>query len=90
VIFFNDVGYLVMCGHGTSGLLVTLAHMGRIGVGEHRIETPVGTVTAILHDSGEVTVSNVESYRSAASLVIGASAASAGRRCLNSPPPTTT
>jgi 4-hydroxyproline epimerase len=59
VIFFNNVGYLGMCGHGTIGLVVTLAHMGRFGAGEHRIETPVGTITAILHDSGEVTVSNV-------------------------------
>lgn len=63
VIFFNNVGYLGMCGHGTIGLIVTLAHMGRIGPGEHRVETPVGTVTAVLHDSGEVTVENVSSYR---------------------------
>lgn len=70
VIFFNNVGYLGMCGHGTIGLVVTLAHLGRIRPGVHRIETPVGTVGAILHDSGEVTVSNVESYRSAANLVV--------------------
>jgi 4-hydroxyproline epimerase len=70
VIFFNNVGYLGMCGHGTIGLVATLAHMGRIDPGEYRIETPVGTVTAILHDSGEVTVKNVESYRSAANLVV--------------------
>ncbi len=63
VIFFNNVGYLGMCGHGTIGLIVTLAYMGKIRPGEHRIETPVGTVTAILHDSGEVTVNNVPSYR---------------------------
>src|ERR1051326_9171597 len=49
VIFFNNVGYLGMCGHGTIGLMVTLAHMGRIKAGEHRIETPVGVVTATLH-----------------------------------------
>ena len=30
VIFFNNVGYLGMCGHGTIGLVVTLAHMGRV------------------------------------------------------------
>ena len=70
VIFFNNVGYLGMCGHGTIGLIVTLAHMGRIGPGEHRIETPVGTVSAILHNSGEVTLSNVESYRSGANIVV--------------------
>src|SRR6476660_9401167 len=53
VIFFNNVGYLGMCGHGTIGLVVTLAHMGRIGTGEHRIETPVGTVSTNLASSGE-------------------------------------
>ena len=52
-----------MCGHGTIGLVVTLAYLGRIGPGEHRIETPVGVVTARLHESGEVTVNNVCSYR---------------------------
>ena len=63
VIFFNNVGYLNMCGHGTIGLMVTLAHLGRIGPGEHRIETPVGTVAAWLGDSGEVTFRNVPAYR---------------------------
>lgn len=63
VIFFNNVGYLGMCGHGTIGLVVTLAHMGRIGPGEHRIETPVGTVTATLHASGAVSVANIPSWR---------------------------
>jgi len=62
-IFFNNVGYLGMCGHGTIGLVVTLAHMGRIEPGEHRIETPVGTVTATLHPGGEVSVANVASWR---------------------------
>jgi len=66
VIFFNNVGYLGMCGHGTIGLVVTLAHMGKIGPGEHRIETPVGVVRTWLHPSGEVTVQNVPSYRMAA------------------------
>jgi 4-hydroxyproline epimerase len=63
VIFFNDVGYLGMCGHGTIGLVTTLAHMGRIGPGQHQIETPVGTVSAYLHEDGRVSVSNVSSYR---------------------------
>ncbi len=64
VIFFNNVGYLGMCGHGTIGLAVTLAYMGRIGPGAHRFETPVGVVTATLHDSADVTIENVPSYRS--------------------------
>ncbi|MCE9565393.1 MAG: proline racemase family protein [Planctomycetes bacterium] len=63
VIFFNNVGVLGMCGHGTIGLAVTLAHMGKIGPGEHRIETPVGVVTVALHDAHCATVRNVQSYR---------------------------
>ena len=70
VIFFNNVGYLGMCGHGTIGLIVSLAHMGRIEIGEHRVETPVGIVTATLHESGEVTVSNVPSYRKVAKVPV--------------------
>lgn len=66
VIFFNNVGYLGMCGHGTIGLIATLAYIEEIDPGEHRIETPVGTVTAVLHETGEVTVNNVLSYRCAA------------------------
>jgi 4-hydroxyproline epimerase len=65
VIFFNNVGVLQMCGHGTIGLIVTLAHMGRIQPGEHRIDTSVGVVTATLHANGEVSVANVASYRKA-------------------------
>ena len=63
VIFFNNVGYLGMCGHGTIGLMVTLAHMGRIGFGEHRIETPVGEIRATLSDAATVSLDNVPSYR---------------------------
>jgi 4-hydroxyproline epimerase len=70
VIFFNNVGYLGMCGHGTIGLVATLAHLKRIAPGEHKIETPVGTVSAILHEGGEVTVNNVGSYRSAANVAV--------------------
>src|SRR5262249_14892663 len=62
VIFFNNVGHLGMCGHGTIGVIVALAHIGRIGPGSHRIETPVGTVTATLEGRHTVTIENVESY----------------------------
>ena len=65
VIFFNNVGLIGMCGHGTIGLIVTLAHLGRIRAGAHRIETNVGTVTATLHASGSVSVTNVPSWRTA-------------------------
>jgi 4-hydroxyproline epimerase len=70
VIYFNNVGYLGMCGHGTIGLVVTLAHLGRISAGEHHIETPVGVVKATLHPSGKVTVENVPSYRSQAGVLV--------------------
>lgn len=71
VIFFNNVGYLGMCGHGTIGLIVSLAHLGRITPGVHRIETPVGIVTTTLHPSGAVTVENVPSFRSASAVGVG-------------------
>src|SRR5690242_17551607 len=60
VIFFNNVGYLGMCGHGTIGLVATLRHLGRIVEGNHKLETPVGEVGAELHPSGEVTIGNVD------------------------------
>lgn len=63
VIFFNNAGYLNMCGHGTIGLVVTLAHLGRIGLGAHRIETPVGIVGAELHKDNRVSVQNLPAYR---------------------------
>ncbi|HYG22629.1 MAG TPA: proline racemase family protein [Verrucomicrobiae bacterium] len=70
IIFFNNVGYLGMCGHGTIGLVVTLAHLGRIQTGEHRIETPVGIVSATLHPNGEVSVANVPSWRAHKGVVV--------------------
>lgn len=63
VIFFNNVGYLGMCGHGTIGVVTTLAHLGRMEPGKHRLETPVGEVSTELHSDGRVTVENVPSYR---------------------------
>ncbi|HZZ40931.1 MAG TPA: proline racemase family protein [Acidobacteriaceae bacterium] len=70
VIFFNNVGYLGMCGHGTIGVVATLEHLGRIDPGEHRIETPVGVVRATLHGGGRVTVENVASYRHRKDVVV--------------------
>lgn len=70
VIFFNDVGYLGMCGHGTIGVLTTLAHLGRVKAGMHTIETPVGRVRATLHDDQTVTVENVRSYRYRAGVAV--------------------
>lgn len=68
VIFFNNVGYLGMCGHGTIGLAVTLAHLRRIKPGTHRVETPAGVVATTLHDGNTVTVENVPSFRKTANV----------------------
>jgi len=65
VIFFNNVGALGMCGHGTIGVVRTLAYLGRIQPGRHAIDTPVGTVVAELHDDGRIAIDNVESWRHA-------------------------
>ena len=70
VIYFDNVTFLGMCGHGTIGVVVTLAHLGRIGPGEHRIETPVGVVTVVLHGDGSVSVTNIPAYRKAKSVAI--------------------
>lgn len=63
VIFFNNAGYLGMCGHGMIGVAATLAYLGRIRVGGHLFETPVGQVRVSLAEDGEVTVGNVDAYR---------------------------
>ena len=70
VIFFNNVGVLGMCGHGTIGLIVTLAHLGRIEPGTYRIETPVGIITANLHEDKTVSVQNVPAYRYAQGVAV--------------------
>ena len=70
VIYFDNVQFIGMCGHGTIGLVVTLAHMGRISPGEHRIETPVGVVGVVLHDDGAVSVKNIPAYRKAKAVTI--------------------
>jgi proline racemase len=59
IIFFNNVGFLGMCGHGTIGVAVTLAHLGRIGLGTHRFETPVGSVAVTLETRNRASVENV-------------------------------
>jgi len=71
VTFFNNVGLLGMCGHGTIGVIETLRHLGRIDTGLHRLETPVGTVTAVLHEDGRVSVRNVLSHRKSAAVQAG-------------------
>lgn len=63
VIYFNNVGYLGMCGHGTIGLAVALAEAGKIAPGEHRLATPVGTISFTLEDANTVSLENVPSYR---------------------------
>ncbi|UOO82478.1 4-hydroxyproline epimerase [Uruburuella testudinis] len=63
VIFFNNSGYLGMCGHGTIGLLASLAYLGAISAGKHIIETPVGDIQTTLHEDGSVSLQNVHAYR---------------------------
>lgn len=63
VVFFNDVGYLGMCGHGLIGVARTLEHLGRAHPGIMRIDTPAGTVQAELGAHGAVSIRNVPSYR---------------------------
>lgn len=63
VVYFNNAGYLGMCGHGTIGVMATLQYLGRIGEGVHKLDTPVGTVTCTVTGHGEVAIENVVSYR---------------------------
>ena len=70
VIYFNNTGYLGMCGHGTIGVAVTLHYLGRIGFGEIRLDTPVGVVTVMLSGANEATIENVASYRYRADVTV--------------------
>ncbi|WP_140718761.1 proline racemase family protein [Pseudomonas sp. Hp2] len=70
VVFFNNVGYLGMCGHGTIGVVRTLQHLGRLQPGRHFVETPVGTVGVDLDADGRVSIDNVESYRHAQDVAV--------------------
>lgn len=63
VVFFNNVGCLWGCLHGTIGVIETLVYLGRAGEGEIGLETPVGVVRAQVDTEGRVTVRNVRSYR---------------------------
>ena len=70
VIFFNNVGFLGMCGHGAIGVIATLAYLGRIGPGDHILDTPVGEITATLRADGSVSIVNVPSFRVARSVSV--------------------
>ena len=72
-IFFNNVGYLGMCGHGTMGVIVALGHLGRIAAGRHRLETPVGVVTVDYDGRNTMSFENVASYRHAARVNVAVS-----------------
>lgn len=63
VVFFNNVGYLGMCGHGTIGVLASLVWLGQIEPGFHKLNTVAGVVTAHVHDRHRVSFENVRSYR---------------------------
>lgn len=70
LIFFNNTGYLGMCGHGLIGVAETLRWMGKIGCGVTRFATPVGVVSANLLEDGQVEIENVVSYRVAADVSV--------------------
>lgn len=70
VIFFDTAGFLGMCGHGTMGLMVSLQHAGKLQIGRHRIETPVGVISAALEENNHVTIQNIPAYRFAAGLSV--------------------
>ncbi len=70
VIFFNNVGYLGMCGHGTIGLIASLKHAGQLAPGAFKIDTPVGVIEASLSPDGQISVANVVSYRAAHRLAV--------------------
>ncbi len=70
IIFFNNAGYLGMCGHGTIGVIRSLHHLGVIEPGLHRLDTPVGTVEATLHDDLSVSVRNVPAWRHRQGVVV--------------------
>jgi 4-hydroxyproline epimerase len=63
LLFFNNAGYLGMCGHGLIGAVVSLAYLGQLAPGKHRIDTPVGVVQAQLNDANSATIWNVPAYR---------------------------
>lgn len=70
VIFFNNVGTLGMCGHGTIGLAVTLGRLGKIGAGTHRLETPVGVIAFDYDGRHAVSLENVPAYRHAKQVAV--------------------
>jgi 4-hydroxyproline epimerase len=73
VIFFNNVGYLGMCGHGTIGLIASLEFAGKLAAGSIKIDTPVGPIEARLHADGRISVDNVVSLRSARQISVDVS-----------------
>jgi 4-hydroxyproline epimerase len=70
VVFFNNVGYLGMCGHGTIGVMATLEHLGRATPGRYALDTPVGTVQVHLRGKGVVSIDNVPAYRHRAAVAL--------------------
>lgn len=64
VIFFNNVGVLGMCGHGTMGVVRTLHELNRLDGGAPiTLETNVGLIHAEQHTDGSIEVENVPSHR---------------------------
>ncbi|GIX00771.1 MAG: 4-hydroxyproline epimerase [Pirellulaceae bacterium] len=59
VVFFNNVGYLGMCGHGTIGVAVALHGIGRLPLGPFQFDTPVGMVRGELLSAARASFENV-------------------------------
>lgn len=63
ILFFNNVDFFAMCGHGTIGVAVTMAHEGTLQPGEHQFDTAAGPIKVTLRDAHRVSLQNVPSYR---------------------------
>ncbi|WP_166822285.1 proline racemase family protein [Thalassoroseus pseudoceratinae] len=70
VIFFNNAGYLGMCGHGAIGVAVTLGYLDRIGLGKFRLQTPVGVIEVDRRTEHQIAIENVRSYRYKKAVVV--------------------
>ncbi len=62
IVFFNNVGYLGMCGHGLIGVVEALRHRGMLAAGTHHFATPPGAVSAELNADGGVSFTGVRSW----------------------------
>ncbi len=72
VIFFNNVGYLGMCGHGAIGLIATLAHSAASSRANTKSRRPWASSPPPCTRDQTVSVTNVPSYRKAKGVTVEA------------------